>query len=413
MGADDLLRPDEPPLRLVHSTNISQGLASCSHRLAVAGGLAWRCLTILLNARLYSERWQGAEKASGAPVTVSYIGSGENRAYLHRAVYDSKAPQQTVPHHWLREINTWRRLDPAVDLLLVDLPFPLSRLLPDSVGIAVPAWLKQKVPIATSWECVIAGLRRKTRREVQRLISKHELRARVVAAEQVAHRFYHELYRPYIQQRYRDGATVVSERRFKHESRHAEVIELLRGERLLGASLLRRQGDELAVVWTGLVDTQQEPALQGLTDALDYFSLMHAYRSDCRLLNLGGSRADLQDGLFRYKRRWGARVEAGRVPQAVLRLAPLRDTKATRSFLGRHSFIAHEGGALVGKSWVDSADDKLLLSLRDRLWCEGLSRSDLLVADCAVLEAIPEGMRVQRLRHSNDWSRFWRCPKRP
>ncbi len=390
-------------------------IGAALHAVTVAGELAVRLLRNLWRISLHGEHWRGIEPQSGAPLQVFYLGNGDNRTYLHTLAFGTTPPPLPLATvHWWQLRNRLTRERQHSDLLLIDLGPPLHWLLGSDFGISLPAWIKQRVPIAASWSEVLSGLRRKTRREATRLINKHQWRARVVPAASVGERFYRTLYRPYIEQRYQHDATLVSEQRFLRECKNGDVLELLQDEQVIGAALLRRSGNQLTVVWTGL-DTNLSPEQrQGATDALDLFALRYGCELGCTRLDLGGSRPDLLDGVFRYKRKWGAEVECGKVPQAQLYICPERNTEAVRSVLRQHGFIARDNGQLIAKILLDSGD--LLDSSgaatdtdqRQRYWSEGLTRCEFLVEGTAE-QFSQNGQQLLPIRVNGEssWYTFW------
>lgn len=227
--------------------------------------------------------------------------------------------------------------------------------LPDFRFIAVPAWIKQRLRIAPEWQTQLAEMRRNTRQEVARVLRKHAYESRLVCTEAAFTDFHDRLYVPYMTQRFREGAVLVPRERFLNECRRGAVLQLSYQGSIIGAALLRRTADTLAIVWSAPDVHREFDGLKGISDALDYFSLLCAHRAGCRWLDFGPSRPDLRDGTLRYKRRWGTELTAGRVSQATIRWACAGRHPAEGAFLTRHAFISRRGSTLQATAFVDSS----------------------------------------------------------
>jgi hypothetical protein len=169
--------------------------------------------------------------------------------------------------------------------------------------------------------------------------------------------FYDSLYRPYVAQRFGAAAHVVERNAFLRECRRGALLRVSGQGGILGAALLRPVGRTMAVVWSA-PDPQRKPAeLRGVTDTLDYFSLLYAHLRRCRWLDLGPSRPDLHDGILRYKGKWGAEIAGGRVPQPTISLACAGQSNAQRNFLRRHAFLTRCSGGFRASLFVDGDTD--------------------------------------------------------
>jgi hypothetical protein len=119
------------------------------------------------------------------------------------------------------------------------------------------------------------------------------------------------------------------------------LLQVSRADGVLGAALLRPVGRTMAVVWSALDSARGPDGLRGVTDALDYFSLLYAHLRGCRWLDLGPSRPDLYDGTLRYKAKWGSEIYPGLMPQPKIYL---RCNRSGSGFLQRHAFLLRVTG---------------------------------------------------------------------
>lgn len=85
---------------------------------------------------------------------------------------------------------------------------------------------------------------------------------------------------------------------------------------------------------------------------LDYFTIEHAYELGCQVIDFGPSRPLLDDGVFRYKRKWGTRVQGAKFPAGNILLRPLRSSLALRSIMTNNFWITRDRGRFVGQLMV-------------------------------------------------------------
>jgi hypothetical protein len=256
----------------------------------------------------------GPPAADSAPLTVLYVGRGPTR---HDCLARTLTGWRVVEE---RVVDDPRLLTATIAELVLqaDIGFAEGIDLQAVEGlprqtIATPAWIKQHVSILPDWQEQLRQLKRSTRREVSRYLRKYGYRCRVVTDSTGHEQLYDTMYRPHIQRRFGDGAQLVDRDKFLLECRHATVLQLVREGVPLGGVVLRRRGNVMIANWPGL--DERSAVNPGVNDCLDYFSILAAHLLGCRALDLGASRADLNDGVLRYKAKWGARLTAGFAPQ--------------------------------------------------------------------------------------------------
>jgi hypothetical protein len=210
--------------------------------------------------------------------------------------------------------------------------------------------------VKRDWREQVDGMHRGTRQETARILRRQRYRCRLTSDARDFARFYDELYSPYIARRFGAAALIVERERFIDECRRGIVMQLLQGDSVIAAALLRRTGNSMAVVWTGH-DLAIGGAGQGATDALDYFSLLYAHLKGCRWLDFGPSRPDLLDGALRYKAKWGAAIHAGLVPQSSIFWTCQGGHDTVAQFLRRHVFLVRNGSGLTAAIFTDGAGD--------------------------------------------------------
>lgn len=84
-----------------------------------------------------------------------------------------------------------------------------------------------------------------------------------------------------------------------------------------------------------------------------YYTILHGYETGCEEVDFLGTRPVLNDGLFRYKRKWGTRVEDSPIPRGDILIRPLCFDDGVRSIFRENPFVVRDGAGLVGKILLD------------------------------------------------------------
>lgn len=301
---------------------------------------------------------RGSDATGSGEVTAVYAGTGSNLTWcLGTALPEYEIVESSVEPTAGKLLRRLKNCREAGDVIFVD--GLKSRLLEElEIPFAqLPAWVKQRVQLSPDWRSQIDDLRRGTRQEIARILRKHRYTCRLTNSADDARQFYTSLYKPYVANRFGPDSVVVDEYRFLRECRRGIVIQLSRGPDIVAAALLRRVGSSMAIVWSGVASVPAGQRLSGAVDVLDYFSLLYAHLKGCRWLDFGPSRPDLNDGILRYKRKWGCHIGSGWIPQSTIYWSCLKQNSAVDAFLKRHAFLLTGKRGLCALLFLDSRAD--------------------------------------------------------
>lgn len=288
----------------------------------------------------------GRLDTDGTEVRARYVGSGVNRDYLVGLVMDEprELARRCLPsYRHVPSAASARDTDGAeVACVLTDLPALWGMLTPRRAQYRFAAWVRQEVslpPPGSAWV-----LPRPVEREAARLARRHGYTLDFATDPASLHRFYAELYRPYVLARFGSGAIVVAEREFVAAARDCTLALLRQQDRWAAGVLLQRSGAELRFRWFGAACS---PPPDGASDVLDVACILRAHSDGVRTVMLGASRPSLVDGVVRYKQKLGARLCAVRYPQSKLGIAVARGQRALFARLNRRQLVEVRGRGLV------------------------------------------------------------------
>jgi hypothetical protein len=293
--------------------------------------------------------YSGAEKHSGAPLRLLYVGSGNHLAYLRDLAYREcrlESGQDGLPAWDVRKLIAAH--EPDADLVVADLPWPWHRLLRGRGYLEVPAWINQRFRLPERWADVFPRLRRSARGEDMRNIRKSRLQARLVRDEAAIRRFYEDLYVPHLKRRFGEAAYIEPEWKIRYCVESGTLMEIHREGELMAAQVLWGSRGSLHFLWSGLTREEYGRETRGAFPALYYYGIVHAFENGFAEADYCGSRPVLADGIFQLKRRWGASVHDG-WSRDTLFIRPRRLSGACLELLGRSPLIVRDAGGLAGR----------------------------------------------------------------
>lgn len=352
---------------------------------------------------------RGREKHTGENVSAFYFGSGRSLDHLVDKLYDSHEVSRrrdglriwSAPRY-LREARA------SVDICFADLPWPYSRLCARRGFLHIPGWIVQKIPLTDSWDGVVAQFRKNTKTTDLRKVRKYQLRFTLSRAPADLDYFYERLYAPYAQHRFKHLAIIDDHDNVCGLGNRRVLLQVVHDRRVVAGVVLHRWRRTMHFLWFGILLDVEQGVADAALSAIYLFSIQHAYNEGCVELNLSFTIPLLNDGVYRYKRKWGARVhDAWRLGDIVA--SPVSFGPAIRSFFANQPMIMRDEGRLTGKILLDQpADQEALAKLAEGYASPGLNALKFFCLDArttaAARECIDVGMPVSccDLSGSND-----------
>ena len=318
----------------------------------------------------------GKEKHGGEPLRVFYFGVGENLAYLAELLFHAhEAAVQAA------DVNPWRarawcqKFQAGVDLVILDLPWPVNKMVRRGGFLALAPWVNMVIPIGVTWESVVGRWAKNVRGEDLRRIRKHQLNFRTLDSEQAFRNFYHDLYVPYVTLRFGDAVFIEPEAKIVAVHEVGEIIEILRADTVIAAGVLIEDHGSLGFHWTGVPPDVAPAMLDGAFAALYYFIIRLAYERGCAEVDCFTSRPTLADGVLRYKRKWGGMLSGCEGLNGQILLQPVRGARAVLAFLGHNPLITLVGSDFVARLLFEEFDVSAarVLETLDAYYTDGLS----------------------------------------
>lgn len=201
-------------------------------------------------------------------------------------------------------------------------------------------WVNISIPLSANVDAHMAQLSSDRRTAVRRLVARG-YRAEYVRDPSWAAEFYHRHHRPAMSGRHGDDGYVSSVRDLDGLLARAntEWVQIYRHDECVGAVIGERIGDTYKMHRIGWRDGCDALYRDDIVGALYWFAHVRALAHGAHRMHLGAVPADLTNGLFFFKQRWGGILqpqEAGFFPRHLL-LDPAHPQ--ARRFLGTHALL--------------------------------------------------------------------------
>lgn len=322
---------------------------------------------------------RGPTRPSGRPGTIAVAGKDPWVRSLPERVFLEPPHREAVGR-----VPVWslarelRRLQAAVDLVVARVDAVSARRFFGPEFLHVPEWIgaRLEVPPLGAAPARVA----RSARDDLRVVRNQRLRLRPSRQEAEFEAFYRDMYVPFIRSRHGAASHLRGHRFLRRAFRNGELLWVERdGSRIAGA-VFEVAGNVL--FFRALGTAGGDPALmkQGALAALYGSVVDHARRRGCTRVDLGTSRSLLQDGVLRYKRKWGAVLDVQPEPRFELLLGWSRLEGAALEVVSQTSPIFRGASGFSAVHVVDTdrpAAAAAAREARDRVWIPGLQQLHL------------------------------------
>jgi hypothetical protein len=249
---------------------------------------------------------EGATRTGNARLLVA---GPDPWAYDLPLRFFSSPPQQsiigTVPL-W-RLSSTLQRMERDFDLVLARVDKIAARSFFPSTYLLVPETIDTGRALPDNPTSMVRASDTLTRD--LRATRKHGLETSVSRLLDDFEEFYRSMYFPFIRARHGALARVRNEISLRNCFRRGGLIWLSRGGERLAGVVFDLTRDVVGIRATATRDGYAGPTRRGAASALYLHAISHGIEHGCQFVDFGGSHpASLTDGLFLYKRKWGAHV---------------------------------------------------------------------------------------------------------
>ena len=299
----------------------------------------------IFSKRLPCHVLTGPERSSGAPMRILYLGEGKSLDYIKTIFFQNSSNDSIETRYSLLQVLCGIRpkID-GYDLRVCEFTPRIMKLIRSSNSFKTPDWIEQDILLDGSWEDVVARFRKNTRTTDLRKVRKYNFAHDVVTDEKSMEYFYDNLYLPYLTQRFGDAFDIIDRDWLISVGEDGGLLRILDGDKVIAGVVIHYGEGYLDWIWTGALTGESSEQENGAFSSLYYHSIKHAHDKGFPTIKLNNCRAFLNDGLYRYKRKWGAHISKSRSSEMELLLDFDFRSKVAQHWLESSPFLTESDG---------------------------------------------------------------------
>jgi len=199
--------------------------------------------------------------------------------------------------------STLKRFRQSTDLTIVRIDRVSAGLFFSRDYLAVPEWINLSFQV--SEDLKIPPPRNHSLKDDLRIVRRSNLHPHYSQKASDFDRFYNEMYVPFIRRRYGEKAYIRNFYRLRRSFEQGGLLWVMQNNKPIAGLLFKRRDRLLQILALGTLNGERTLVKAGALTASYLFIIEHAKELGCELLDFGGCRPLLNDGLLRYKRKWG------------------------------------------------------------------------------------------------------------
>lgn len=336
--------------------------------------------------------YEGRERQSRIPLAFAYAGNiHQMHNYWDHCILDDEFKKLSLGRQFfLNVLPVVRKTSPHCGFLIMEQSPLTAPWLGRKPGFLIPFWIRMEIDIRRPLKELFA----EQRSDIERLIRKHHLSYEFSKAPKHFEDFYNTMYVPYIEMRYTDAAGINTYHSFLESIPRSEMILIKKDGVVIAAAMVEFIKGRPFLRRLGIVDANQEYVRCGAIGAIYYFWVQELKRRGHSVMDIGGTRPLLSDGLTRYKISFAAKLCAENSKHSCVKFMVTADSPAVRGFLTRSPFLFKNTKKKICRALFIEPTEKLTVQEIHRLlnssYCEGIEETHIIrLGD----QPLPEGMK--------------------
>jgi hypothetical protein len=206
-----------------------------------------------------------------------------------------------------------------------------------------PKAVRVELSIYDEPDVMVERLPRPARKDLRRSIRRMQEQSfsyEVTNDEQWFDMFYHEMYKPYAENKFGDLARIESYGMLKRDFMRGMGVSISRNGDPVAGGISWVEDTTMVNYWRGILHGDQVVAHEGASLALYYYRIHLAFAMGCKVADFGYSAPFVSDGVLSYKLKWGMKVETSNNSRRVYAIAAPARTEQALRFLRANPFYS-------------------------------------------------------------------------
>ena len=303
----------------------------------------------------------GNDPLTKQPLTIIYAGHDKNKNYMAKLAFDSSYNEHHMGKTWLWNLTKMTNNHKSdCSLMVLEVDRVSRRLVNNKKAFFIPCWIGGILDLSVDIPSLIRT--QNTLRSVVSKIRKNNLEFELTKDQHHFENFYNNMYLPYITSAYENKAHLMTYDEMKKKSQNCELLLIKKEKKYIAGILIDYESlNNVPKLWSlGVKDGNPDYVKAGVIGASTYFSFKYLKEQGYKGVHFGASRPFLNDGVLRYKKKWGLQIVDS--TEKGFLITPLSSSIGTKGFLLKNPFIYFDQDELTGAIFVESNQ---LVSVKD------------------------------------------------
>lgn len=327
---------------------------------------------------------RGSEESCQKEFSTLFLGGEPGLALASELLYAGARSREKIEETFLWRIGSQDdRSLPKTDLVLVRRHRFLSSYLRRKGFLIMPEWVLFFLDLDRPFPEPCNLRKNKGLGANFREFKRHPYSYEITHDPAVLDLFYHRMYVPYANLRYGQTSETSDFHHIRSQFKQGWILLVRNGPDCVAGVFMSAKGNTLVLSHLGVMDARLEYLRMGALTALYYFSITWARENNYKRVDFGHCKSFLNDGVFKYKKRWGMSISRSDRLTGILAIKINNHCPAIKSWLAHNPFILEDGKRLIGFILSENASELSLVEVQDLVGSYDIPGLDGLVICCA------------------------------
>ena len=295
-------------------------------------------LTCQLNLTTYLI--SGKEKYSGENIAILFLSNENSFSYFPDLVFSAEPQIRRIEKTHIWNVSKKLAENPyGIDAVFIKCDRFYSGYLQKNEFTTIPELISMTLDISEPFENIYNKFNKSAKEDIRK-IKRYNYSYEISSDLDKLKLFYNNMYMPYTYLRHGKLAICANFFTIRHLFERGGKLMLIKLENnyVFGSLFLIKKNTVIGT-HAGIMDEQIDCLKKSISAASYYFSIMWAKEKGAKFLDFGTCRPFLNDGLFRYKKKWGAKIEKANGNFEIFAFKTYKNSRAIQSFLENNPFI--------------------------------------------------------------------------
>lgn len=331
--------------------------------------------------------YEGFEQKSRASLSFIYAGDIKKmNNYWDDLILEAGFQKRALGRRFVWKITREiKKKFPDGGFLIMESSSLTAPFLDKNPGFSIPSWVRMEIDISGPF----SELFPRKQADLERRIRKNGLSFEITRDPERFDYFYYKMHMPYINMRYADCAVVTDHKLFVDTIPKSELLLIKKDEKAIAGITFDFKNRKPVLRRLGILDSNMDYVRFGAIGALYYFIVQELKKRGFDVLDIGGTRPFLSDGLTWYKLSMGAKLCEENSEHSCVRFMLLKDTPGTRSFLVNNPFLYRNKRKKICRALFIENNEELSAKSLDAFFasfsCPGTEETQLYVFGTSAL----------------------------